>query len=267
MLGNILTNSFRLIMLIPFLAAMGYGLLMTKFSTEMQAGIGALDSGENVELGIASKFLGRIGGMVITHKIGKMRDRLFDPDALGPHRTVVLASSVALTDLAGPELPAQALHELYAEARLPAWLSRDCTQMQATLARSCMVVESKVQSVRQARDGTIWVTYRAELAWTPADPLLAPGTTSQGKLALSSVDLTAEAETRIPRTAPDLAARRDAERQRIYDLARAYCDDIRARKGSCAVKSIAVIENASGVKDIRITGRMDFGWLEPEPAS
>jgi hypothetical protein len=267
MLGNILTNSFRLIMLIPFLAAMGYGLLMTKFSNEVMGGFNALESGETVEPGIASKFLGKIGGMVITHKVGKLRDKLFDPDALGPHRTVVLASSVPLTDLIGPDLPAQALHDLYASARLPGWLARDCTQMLATLARSCMVVETKVQSVRPGRDGTLMVAYRAELAWTPADPLLTPGTASQGKLALSSVDLTADAETRIPRTDPDLAARRDAERQRIYDLARANCDAIRARKGSCAVKSIAIIENASGTRDIRFTGRMDFAWLEPVPES
>jgi hypothetical protein len=56
--ANALLRSLRLLMLIPFLAAMGYGLLMTKYTNEMQTG----------EPGVASNILMKFAAAWLTRR-------------------------------------------------------------------------------------------------------------------------------------------------------------------------------------------------------
>ncbi len=81
MLGNSIFSAIRILMMIPFLGAMGYGLLMTKYSYEMQSG----------ESGFATELITKVS---LSYLDGMLEDRktaVVDTTALSSERQVTVS--------------------------------------------------------------------------------------------------------------------------------------------------------------------------------
>jgi hypothetical protein len=218
--ANSLLRSLRLLMLIPFLGAMGYGLLMTKFADEMTKG----------EPGLASNIVLKFGAAWLDHKAGKTRDAVIDTASLNADRVVSLQRKLSITDLpggadgtlSGPRA------EIAALAFARQWAEPECEAMIKTFATACSFSTAQV-TISDNGD----VRLNVDLSFSSPTPVGDTSGIEQASLIPQRVELTDRKGIDVP--ADDIAA----ERARIYAAAETACATLRAEKGNCVISQIS----------------------------
>lgn len=217
--ANALLRSLRLLMLIPFLGAMGYGLLMTKYTHEMQDG----------EPGFASNILLKVGAAWLDHSAGKTRDAVMDTAALNDDRVVRLSRTLPVAELPGGATtvlsPKRAEIAAFAMARQ--WADTECKAMVQTFATSCSFSTADV-SIGDSGRASISVS----LSFANDTPVGDTTGLDEASLIPQRVYLTEQRGIEIP---PDQI---EAEHAKIYAAAEAACAVLRAEKGTCVIASI-----------------------------
>ncbi|EEW26792.1 hypothetical protein [Rhodobacter ferrooxidans] len=248
MLFKAFSSSMRLLLLIPFLGAMGYGLFMTKFMNEAQNG----------ELGFAGRILMEVGRVAIEHRADSQRDAVFDMAGLSTDRVVRLERRVPVAELLGEgDLPQGAALTLAVQARGKQLAEADCPLLLATLAQSCALRELTVRMAD--REGIVIV--EASLAFTPADP--AGDIEGVEGRDMHSREVKLLGGNTRPVAATDLAARRSA----ALTEAAAACAEVRKTEGNCVVRSVSLSERPrdDGRYDVRAEARLAVLAPLPKP--
>lgn len=246
--ANALLRSLRLLMLIPFLGAMGYGLLMTKFTDEMQTG----------EPGFASNIVLKFGAAWLDFNAGKTRDAVFDTASLNDDRVVTLRRSVPSTELPGGT--DGALYgpraEIAAFAMARQWADTECKAMIVTFATACSFSTANV-SIGESGNARLDVS----LSFANATPVGDTTGLDEASLIPQRVNLTDRKGIEVAQE--DLPA----EHARLYVAAEEACTVLRAAKGTCVIKSIAFDHDQTETGMIRLTATGEIASLGQRPSA
>jgi hypothetical protein len=242
MAGRSLILALRLLMLIPFLGIMGYGLLMTKFGQEMQSGQG----------GFASNILMKVGAAWLDHSANKKRDAILDSADLNDDRVVYLERKFSLSELpgaAGGTLEGPRA-EIAALAYAKQWGDRECEAMVASFATACSLGGA---GGAIGDDGMVRV--KVTLSFASDAPVGNTEGKDEASLVPQVIELT---ESRASVFDPaDLMA----ERARLYGLTQKACDELRARLGTCVVQSVSFDEEPGEDGKVRLSAHANLASL------
>jgi hypothetical protein len=236
---NSLAMAVRLLFLLPFLAIMGYGLLMSKFTVEMQEG----------KPGFATNVVMKLGIAWLGFNMDRQRDAVTDTATLTDERFVVLTRYATLVELgADPAaLPKGERATLFAMAQAKIWGDAQCAVLIRTFADKCQMGSV---SAGLRNDDTA-VEMRVSLNFTDPSQIGSTAGLTDPALSALSVDL---AEERIT------VARADADtaRMELYAKARALCDQQRATAGTCVIEMVDIIEESAedGTVKLRAGARL-----------
>jgi hypothetical protein len=235
MAGNSLVMALRLLMLIPFLGAMGYGLLMTKFSQEMTSGEG----------GFATNIVTNVGAAYLDYSANRQKKAVFATGELNDERVVEIERDY---QPASVQTEARAQITALAEARLASDLA--CKEMIASFATSCVLSGAKATILD---DGMVRLTMT--LSFTSDAPVgNLDGKDTEG-LIPQQVALTDREGIMIA------AADMPAERAKLYTQTEAACADLRAREGTCVVQSVSFEERPGKGGKIQLNARASIAYL------
>ena len=242
MAGNSLMVAMRLILLIPFLGALGYGLLMAKFSQEMQSG----------EPGFASEIVLKLGAAWFDYSVAKKRDAIVDVAVLNDERRVSLSRKVALTDLSGGSdgTLAGSRAEVAALVAAKQWGEAECDAMIRSFATRCGFGTADVQI---GDDGL--ARLRVTLSFTNATPIGDTTGLDSAGLIPQRVDLAGPQGIEVaPADIP-------AERARLYAAADEACKGLRAEKGTCVISEIAFVEDPVEGGRVNLSASAEIAYL------
>ncbi len=242
MAGNALFRAMRLLMLIPFLGAMGYGLLMTKFTSEIQSG----------EAGFASDIVLKFGAAWLDNRIEKKRDAVIDITSLNDERRVTLSRRIAISALpGGADGPmSEARAEIAALAAAKQWGEAECAAMIKTFATACgfSTARAQISDNGQAR-------IDVALSFAAATPVGETAGLQEASLVPQKVALTDTQGIEIPtESAP-------AERAKAYAAAEVACAALRKEKGTCAISNINFTETPADSGAIIFEASAEIAYL------
>jgi hypothetical protein len=246
MAGNSLMFAMRMILLIPFLAAMGYGLLMTKFSQEMQSG----------EPGFATEIVSKVGIAWLTNRVEKKRDAIVDTASLNDDRVVSFNRKVAVTDLPGGAAGDLSEHraEIAGLAVAKQMAEAECANMIKSFATACQFNRARVQI---SDEGV--ARLEIALSFASATPIGATEGLENAALIPQSIKLTEGDGYR----GGEVVALADLpkERDRIYAAADAACAALRAEKGNCVVSRLHFDENPTEDGQVMLAAAVEIAYL------
>ncbi|MBT8409252.1 MAG: hypothetical protein KJN93_06480 [Alphaproteobacteria bacterium] len=154
----------------------------------------------------------------------------------------------------GEPAPDESLHLLYATARAPQLLMRECPLMLETLARSCVTANA---DVAELSDGGFAVS--GAMSYIPAEDL--------GEISLKGRVTKYEQELRIPEKGATRIEPADLEQAKrdVYESALAACDRIREKHGNCVIERIFVsYRSFSPTAPAQFHARIKMVWVGPE---
>ncbi len=240
--ANALLRSLRLLMLIPFLGAMGYGLLMTKFTDEMQNG----------EAGIASNIVLKFGAAWLDHSANKTRDAVIDTASLNADRVVSMRRTLSVNDLpgGGDGTLFGARVEIVGFAVARQWAETECAAMIESFATACSFSTARV-TISDNGD----VRLDVDLSFASGTPVGDTTGIEQASLIPQRIELTDRRGINV--AAADIAA----ERSKIYAVAEAACATLRAEKGNCVISGISFDEEPTEDGLVRLSARGEIASL------
>lgn len=240
--ANALLRSLRLLMLIPFLGAMGYGLLMTKFTDEIQNG----------EPGIASNIVLKFGAAWLDHSANKTRDAVVDTASLNAERVVNLQRELSVNDLpgGGDGTLSGARAEIAAFAVARQWAETECATMVETFATACSFSTARVTITDNGQ-----ARIKVALSFANATPIGDMTGIENASLISQRIELTGRKGIDLAET--DIAA----ERVKIYAAAEAACASLRAEKGNCVISAISFDQEPTDDGLVRLTAGGEIASL------
>lgn len=246
MAGNALFRALRLVMLIPFLGAMGYGLLMTKFSHEMQSG----------EPGFATEIVTKVGIAWLNNRVEKQRDAIVDTASLNDERVVTFSRKVALADLPGEaDAPmSKARAEIAGLAAAKQFAEAECATMIISFATACRFNTARAQI---GDDGMARLD--VTLSFASATPIGKNEGLEGAALIPQKVRLTTGEGYRDGYAVP--LAQLTQERDKIYAAADAACAELRAEKGTCVVSRLQFIEEPTEDGQVNLAADTEIAYL------
>jgi hypothetical protein len=242
MAGNSLMFALRFILMIPMICGLGYGLLMTKFSQEMQSG----------QPGFATEIVSKVGIAWLTNRVEKKRDAVVDTASLNDERVVKFSRKVVLADLPGATDATlyQSRAEIAGLVAARQMADTECALIVKSFATACQFSSARVQV---GDDGMVRLDYAVSFAGaTPIDNL--DGLKS-GVLVPQRVRLT-------DRQGIDVAAANvPAEREKFYAAAEDACAGLRVDKGNCVISEMTFAEEPADKGQVSLSASAEIAYL------
>lgn len=242
MAGNSLMFAMRFIMLIPIVLGLSYGLLMTKFSQEMQSG----------QPGIATEIVTKVGIAWLTNRVEKKRDAVVDTASLNDARVVAFSRHVALADLPGATDATlyQSRAEIAGLAAARQMADAECAIMIKSFATACQFDSARAQILD---NGMIRLDYA--LSFAAATPIGDVEGLKDGVLVPQIVALTDRDGIDVP------AADLPAEREKFYAAAEDACAGLRADKGNCVISEMTFAERPADDGSVKLSATAEIAYL------
>jgi hypothetical protein len=242
MAGNSLMFAMRFILMIPMICGLGYGLLMTKFSQEMQSG----------QPGFATEIVSKVGIAWLTNRVEKKRDAVVDTASLNDERVVTFSRKVTLADLPGATDATlyQSRAEIAGLAAARQMSDADCALIIKSFATACQFSSARAQV---GDDGMVRLDYALSFASaTPTDNVEG---LKDGVLVPQRIRLT-------DRQGIDVAAEDlPAAREKFYAAAEDACADLRAEKGNCVIAEMTFAEEPADNGRINLSAGAEIAYL------
>jgi hypothetical protein len=233
MLANSLTTAIRLLMLIPFLGAMAYGLVMTKFGQEMTEG----------KPGFATNLVSKVGLSWLNGQIEDTKAAVIDTTTLSDDRRVDItrsfpAGSLGLDPATMPEDEIEV--RLYGLAKRLA--DEECETMIQGFARAC---RPDTLTVQIGEEGALRVRYALSFS-----PVADAGDLSNAEgrvLRTTTIGLLDDYSVKVT---PNAVVSFKAE---LYAKAQAQCAPLRVSMGNCVVQSVSLTEEPTEDGMVKMT--------------